>query len=235
MVSLMTYGGLLLDLFVVPLLILKKTRPLALAATVVFHLLNSRLFEIGIFPWFMIAATLLFLDPDWPRSFLERPKVRMPARVSAQNAGWATVGLLSVYFAVQMLVPLRHFAIPGDVNWTEEGHRFSWHMKLRDKSATASFTAFNPEDGQSFAVDPDIYLTDRQLNKMSARPDMIIQFAHYLSEVLTEPGNSPVEIRASVDASLNSRERQLLVDPTVNLAAQPRLAFSSTWIVPLET
>lgn len=67
---LMTFGALVLDLGVVPLLLFRKTRPVGYAAAVVFHFLNARLFNIGIFPWFMIAATAIFFPPDWPRRVL---------------------------------------------------------------------------------------------------------------------------------------------------------------------
>ena len=62
-----TYGGLLLDLFAVPLLLWRPTRLYAYLAMVTFHLLNAKLFNIGIFPWFMIVATTIFFAPDWPR------------------------------------------------------------------------------------------------------------------------------------------------------------------------
>jgi vitamin K-dependent gamma-carboxylase len=47
---LFSYGGLLFDLLVVPFLLFRHTRPLALLAAVGFHLMNSQLFTIGIFP-----------------------------------------------------------------------------------------------------------------------------------------------------------------------------------------
>ena len=61
------YSGLLLDLFIVPALLYKKTRPYAYVVILLFHLTNAFMFQIGIFPWFMIAATLLFFEPNWPR------------------------------------------------------------------------------------------------------------------------------------------------------------------------
>ena len=60
-------GGLLLDLFVVPLLLWRRTRPYAFVAAVIFNLINSVIFQIGIFPWFMLGATLLFFPPDLMR------------------------------------------------------------------------------------------------------------------------------------------------------------------------
>ena len=70
MIYLFAYGGLLLDLLVVPLLLWKKTRIFAFVAVTLFHLTNAKLFSIGIFPWFMIAATTLFFSPEWPRRVL---------------------------------------------------------------------------------------------------------------------------------------------------------------------
>jgi vitamin K-dependent gamma-carboxylase len=78
MVYLFSYGGLLLDLFIVPFLLWKRTRPFALLAALAFHLTNNELFPIGIFPWLAIAATLLFLPPEWPRLVLSGKRLPMP-------------------------------------------------------------------------------------------------------------------------------------------------------------
>lgn len=58
------------------------------------------------------------------------------------------VGLLSVYLLVQLLLPLRHLLYAGDPSWTEEGHRYAWHMKLRDKDAEAVFHVVDGQTGQ---------------------------------------------------------------------------------------
>ena len=71
-VGLFSYGGLLFDLLVVPLLLWRRTRALAFVAALGFHLTNAALFQIGIFPWLMIAATTVFFTPDWPRRVLAR-------------------------------------------------------------------------------------------------------------------------------------------------------------------
>jgi hypothetical protein len=60
-----TYGGMLLDLLIVPFLLWRRTMMPAYIVAVSFHFLNDNLFNIGIFPWFMVAATLLFCPADW--------------------------------------------------------------------------------------------------------------------------------------------------------------------------
>src|SRR5436190_11597243 len=64
------YGGLCFDLLIVPALLWKRTRVWAFMAAVLFHLTNAAVFNIGIFPWFMIAATTVYFEPDWPRRWL---------------------------------------------------------------------------------------------------------------------------------------------------------------------
>lgn len=230
------YGGVLLDLLVVPLLLWRKTRPFAYLAAVLFHLTNARLFSIGIFPWFMIAATAVFFDPSWPRRVLNlfgggQRETAVPAKIKLPNWGLA---LLAGYVLLQILLPLRHFIIPGHVSWTEEGHRFAWHMKLRDKDASAIFTLTNAA-GESWHVDPSAHLTARQYGKMASRPYLILQYAHFLAEEAAAQGHGEVAVYAEVWASLNGRSYQLLIDPTVNLAAQSRTPWKADWIVPLTT
>ena len=52
-------------------------------------------------------------------------------------------------------MPLRHYAYPGNVSWTEEGHQFSWRMMLRDKyTEHIEFIAFSPKTGETWKIDP---------------------------------------------------------------------------------
>ncbi len=238
-----SYGGLFLDLLIVPLLLWKRSRLLAFIAALFFHLANSQIFHIGIFPWFMIAATLLFFPPDWPRQILKR----LPWKTARQGSSpplaqlngsprlpLLTSGLLLLYASFQILFPLRHWLYPGDVSWTEEGHRFSWHMKLRDKEMRYLFVVVDPVTRQSWNINPKDYLTTRQANKVGTRPDMILQFAKHLAKEFQKKGFPGVKVHASVFISLNGRKAELMIDPTVDLAAQPRNLMPAPWILPLK-
>lgn len=242
MVFLFSYGGLLLDLSIVPFLLWQKTRPFAFGAAILFHLMNATLFKIGIFPWFMIAATLLFFPPNWPVRLIQLfglkkdqsahqnfENTKAPLTVSQK----VSIVLFCVYFAVQLLLPLRHHLYPGNVNWTEEGHRFSWHMKLRSKSGALRLYAKDLDSQKTWEVNPSEYLTKRQLGEMNTQPDMILQLCQHIAEELRRQGYENVEVRAYALVSLNGRKPQLLIDPKVNLAAQPRSLLPATWIMPL--
>jgi HTTM domain/Vitamin K-dependent gamma-carboxylase, lumenal domain len=237
-----SYGGLTLDLLAWPLLAWRPTRTGMFLFVASFHLLNATLFGIGIFPWLMLAATTVFLEPDWPRALAHRllgPRVpRAPAfepPAPSPFARRAVPAFVALYLAVQVVVPLRHLLYPGSVHWTEEGHMFSWHMKLRDKSSTATFLLTDPATGETTLVDPRAELTDDQARKMSGRPDMILQYAHHLAQTRSHPGGPRLQVHALVTTSLNGREPQPLVDPDVDLAAEPQGLGHARWIVPLET
>ena len=144
-------------------------------------------------------------------------------------------GLLAAYLAVQLLLPLRHYLYPGDVSWTEEGHNFAWHMKLRTKSGEAVFNVTHPGTGQTWIIKPEDYLKSHQVMKMLTKPDLILQFSHHLAEEKRREGYDNVEVRARVMVSLNGRQPQLLIDPNVDLAKENVGLLPARWIVPLTT
>jgi vitamin K-dependent gamma-carboxylase len=239
MAYLTSYGGLLLDLLVVPAVLWRRTRIPALGAAALFHLINRELFSIGVFPYLAMAALLLFCEPSWPRDLLGRFGVRVP-RVDAGPQGpgprplrGAAVTALAAYLAVQLLVPLRHYLYDGDSNWTEAGHTFAWRMMLRSKWGEASFLVRDPSSGRVWTVDPATILTPWQQDKMAIRPELIRQFSHELSRRSAAAGHQRVEVFAHVHASLNGRKPQLLVDPTVDLASQPARSGPHPWVLPL--
>jgi len=226
-----SYGGLLLDLFIVPLLLWRKTRIPAFILAVIFHLTNAWIFNIGIFPWTMIAATTIFFEPDWPRRLLRLSKPIIPD--SREATRYSTVALLTLFCLFQILFPLRHFLYPGVVHWTEEGHRFAWHMKLREKKAEAYFSLIYPDTQEKIFINPREFLNRRQYSKMSGRPDMTLQFAYFLADFFEKEGIRP-EVYVDAHASLNGRPSRRLIDPEVDLASAKRNLWPAIWILPLE-
>jgi hypothetical protein len=236
MVYLFSYGGLLLDLLIVPFLLWPRTRIPALLLATAFHLTNARLFNIGIFPWFAIVATLLFMPPHWFRPpplarLWRKPEGATLAPVGTRARRLMLAGL-AAWFAVQIALPLRHWLYPGDPSWTEEGHTLAWHMRLRTKNGDIAFFAGDPESGAMWPVAAQDYLSTRQFEQMKDNPDMILRFAHYLADELGDE-HPNVHIHAWAMMSLNSRAAQLLIDPTANLARESDNLLASDWILPL--
>ncbi len=227
-----SWGGMLYDLLVIPALLWRRTRIPALILTFIFHVTNSELFSIGIFPWLMLAAVGLYLEPEWPRKVgLASRKLRQAVTAAPARQG-LVLTLLAVWLAVQLLVPFRHFLYPGNVDWTEEGHRFSWRMKLRDKRGAVRFVAVDPRSGRTFPLsDLDAAVTARQQRMMEHDPEMMRQLAIHLAGKLREAGLGDVEVRVITSISFNGRRKQPLIDPDTNLARASR--GTRDWIEPL--
>jgi hypothetical protein len=231
-------AGAVFDLCVVPALLWRRTRWLAYAAVVGFHVITRMLFPIGMFPWLMMAGALLFFPPDWPRrlaGWLRREPVKhsapeSPARPSRRS--WVGPALAVAFLGVQFLLPLRHLFYPGDVMWTEEGYRFSWNVMLMEKDGVAEFRVSEPATGKRWVVSPGKYLSPYQVKMMATQPDMLLSFAHYLARDFAGQGHPGVEVRVDAFASLNGRPRQRLVDPTVNLAAVGPWDSVHGWVLP---
>ena len=233
----MSWGGLLLDTLVVPALLWRKTRLFAIAAVGSFHFINSQMFTIGVFPMMGMALTLNFLDPDWPRRVFNWPfpkATRRPEPFAWTRGRRALVVGLSVYLAIQVLVPLRHFLYPGFVAWTEEGHIFAWHMKLRSKRGFAFFHLTDPETDESWFVDPTLELTARQARVMAGWPRLLHRYAHHLADFVEEEGRPRPRVRAITGIRMNCRPELPIVDPTLNLTAEPLRPFGhNPWVLPL--
>ncbi len=235
MVKVFTFGGLFLDLLAWPLLVFKRTRIFAFVIIVCFHLTNAQLFSIGIFPWMMIFITAIFFDEKyfnlsyWKKeaTYIQPPD--KPFKVPT----W-TYALLGVYVLFQVLFPFRHHLYPGNVNWTEEGHRFAWHMKLRTKSSKLSLRIQDKNTGEKYKFSYKGRLNKRQYRKMKTHPDMLRQYAHYIADEMAKEGKD-VTVKAKVRTTLNTRDYQLLIDSNVVLSEIPYTWRHKDWIIPLHT
>src|SRR5690606_19389921 len=141
-----------------------------------------------------------------------------------------TLVFVTTYVLWQLLFPLRHWLYPGDVAWTEEGHKFAWRMKLRSKDGEVRFFATNPDTGNTRELDTTRRLKWWQEEEMAGRPDMILQFAHILADEQRAKGKPNIEIRALARVSLNGRRPQLLIYPDVDLAAVRPSLLPARWI-----
>lgn len=229
-----SYGGLLFDLFIVPLLLYRHTRVAAFIMAIIFHLSNVAMFGLATFPWFSILMTSLFLNPSWPRRI---PVLRsfMPWGIEkiSQERSRKLEAVLITYAFIHLMLPLRHHFYPGVSNWTEEGHMFSWRMMLRDKKGTLNFYIQRPS-GELELAKPLDHITSRQYDDIIGKPDLILSFAHYLRDYYKKKYGEPVAVYASARVSLNGRPRKEMIAPGVDLAKENRSLFPYQWVLPLE-
>ncbi len=234
----MSWAGAAFDLTVPFLLLHRRSRPYAFVALLGFHALTGALFPIGMFPWIMSCAALLFFPPDWPRRLRRALGRPVPADISHVPAdshaplGRLALAALALHFGVQLLLPLRHHLYPGDHGWHEQGFRFAWHVMLVEKTGVVTYRVRDPASGRVFVVHPEDALTVQQAKQMAFQPDMILDYAHRIAADYEARGLPGVEVRADAYVAYNGRPGARLIDPTVDLARERDGLAGKTWILP---
>ena len=143
------------------------------------------------------------------------------------------LALVVSYFVLQVALPLRHHLFPGDVTWTEEGHRMSWRMMLRAKAGRVRLLVKDRDSGRSWTVDQREWLTRKQRNRIATKPDMLYWFVQVLKAHYAEQGMPNIAIYAQNSrVSLNGRPPLPLFDASVDLATADYPLFGrSTWVL----
>ena len=126
---------------------------------------------------------------------------------------------LALWAALQLAIPLRHLAYPGDVRWTEEGYYGSFRVMLTEKTGWLQFEVTDPATGETWSVRPSAVLTDWQERQAVSRADLTLAAARLVAGEMARHGHPGVEVRAESFVSFNGRRRQRMIDPTVDLAA----------------
>lgn len=244
---LFSWFGCFYDLTIPFFLLGRKTRPVAYAFVVVFHITTWLLFPIGLFPWVMICSTLIFFPASFHKKWLSRLKKVFRSRdrepqtkTKARRGRKVTLILLSAYLVIQLFVPFRYLLYPGELFWNEEGFRFSWRVMLIHKEGYATFYVINKKTDRSIEINNTDYLTPNQIDQMSTQPDMILQFAHHLGEqfhdtILTY-GEHRIHLRdpkigADVFVSLNGRPNQQMIDRSTDLMKEEYSLRHREWVI----
>jgi hypothetical protein len=238
----LSVAGAAFDCAIVPLLLWRRTRIWAWLVVVAFHVVTWRLFPIGVFPWLMVAMATVFFEPSWPR-LLARCLRRQPAEPMPVEAlveagppapAWRTrllIATAAAWVVIQIALPLRHLAYPGDHRITAEGYRFGWNVLLVERTASVTFLVHDPTTGRTSTFDPSDLYTPTQLRVMGSEPDLIQQAARAIAIHEEAELGHHVEVRVDAWLSFNGRPAVRWIDPDVDLAAQPRTPWHKTWII----
>lgn len=226
-------SGILFDLLIVPALLWKPTRKWAFVASLFFHLFNSIVFQIGIFPYLALAFTVFFFEPETIRKlFFKKKEPYLENVLTVPPQRELVLGILSLYFLIQLVLPIRHYFIKDDVLWTEEGHRMSWRMMLRSRTGITTFKIVNHTTGNSYLVNLDDYLTKGQKSKIKSYPDFMWQFAQRLKREYTEKGED-ISVFVNSRVSVNGKPYQEFIDPKIDLGSVSWNYFGhNDWILP---
>ena len=226
--------GVVFDALIIPALLWKPTRKVAFITSIFFHLTNSIVFQIGIFPYLALAFTVFFFEADTIRSIFfkkketfKNPIIQIPSYKKLLVFGGG------IYFFIQLLLPIRHHFIKDNVLWTEEGHRLSWRMMLRSRTGKIQFKVVINKNDASHIVELDQYLTKKQMRKIAAYPDFIWQFAQILRQEYAANGENISVYALNSKVSINGRPYKAFINPKVDLAHEKWDHFGHhEWIFP---
>ncbi|MDG1660127.1 MAG: HTTM domain-containing protein [Winogradskyella sp.] len=227
------YSGILFDGLVIPLLLFIPTRKYAFFASIFFHLFNSFVFHIGIFPYLSLAFCLFFFEPETVRNiFLKKKKLYTQSEIKIPSYKSVFKSVFIVYFVIQIILPIRHYFIQDNVLWTEEGHRLSWRMMLRAKSGSINFRVVDNATNNLIPIKLNEFLTKKQQRSLRTKPDFIWQFSQRLKKQFKSEGKD-VSIFATCYVSVNGKPSKRFIDPEIDLAKAEWNYFKhNTWILP---
>ncbi len=234
-----SWCGALYDLFIVFFLFNARTRSIAYIFVIVFHILTRVLFPIGMFPFIMIASTLVFFSDDFHEKIIQKISNYLPEKISPFSGTIPNVNRKLFYtfllFALfQLLIPFRYLAYPGNLFWTEQGYRFSWRVMLMEKAGNATFYVEDVKSGKKIEINNRDFLTVNQEKMMSTQPDMMVQYAHYLKEYYEQKGLVNAKVYADVFVSLNGSGSKRFIDSSVDLSAEENNWKAKPWILEYE-
>ena len=226
--------GILFDLLIIPALLWRPTRRIAFFASIFFHVFNSIVFQIGIFPYLSLAFSVFFFEAATIRQlFFKEKKYHTDQEFDPPSYKNMVIIWGGIYFLVQMALPLRHYFIQDDVLWTEEGHRMSWCMMLRSRSGKIQFKVVNRKNNESTIIDLNDYLTSKQKRKVGAYPDFIWQFAQQLKKEYAKKDEDISVFALNAKVSINGKPYRAFIDPKVDLANENWHHFKHhDWILP---
>ena len=214
-VYLYTWAGLIFDLVVGFLLLWRPTKLWAIPAILAFNILNAFYFKIGVFPYMMIAATILFFDE---RDFNKIKRLfRINTRTFEHQAdadfrtGKYVYTFLLTYLMIQLILPIRHHFIKGNVDWTGEGKKFAWRMKQPCKIPEKFVLNFGHPD-PDVEIGLNFRLNTSQMNELLYYPEHIVQLRNYLLGRVDKSIRNEIVFYPEISVSMNSRRAKTIYD-----------------------
>lgn len=222
---LLSWALIMFDFIIPHFLLDKKTAAGAVLTVVIMQIIAIFLFPAGFFPVLTAFSCLIFLPERIVNKFLSRVAYflydvfEFAGDVFNQGGSFMLQYrkkrlfpfLLLLFFSIQILLPVTLFLNWGSDRWADSAFRFSWDIRMHNKTGEAHFYIIDEENGTSKNIFVKQYLTSHQIKMMSEDPALIKQFADYLiSEEIENSNRSNYTVRADATVSLNGRTPQPL-------------------------
>ena len=240
----MTYGGLAYDFLIGFFLSWQRTVWWCLPFIILFNVSNFFIFNIGSFPFAMMASFVLFVPSDWladriakltKRSNQYSTQIELKESVLVKKVTYIS---LIAYITFQLLFPFRSLFYEGSVFWTSEGKLCAWHMMAGSsyvKVKDFKVIEYNEQKTVALSVNViqvDNFLSKKQIRTMGTFPFVIPQFAKFLKKEAEFAGLNNVAIKGQISISRNYRPMTLVIDPDIDLASLKAKTFKhNDWLL----
>ncbi|XP_001655674.2 vitamin K-dependent gamma-carboxylase [Aedes aegypti] len=247
--------GCIFDTSVVFFLVYAPTRKIATLFACAFHLMNSRLFHIGMFPWVCLTQLPLYYSVSWPRLVWKKLSIKsrdsdapVPKKVP-NHVKQQTVSALSCrrrlamtvmlsYCGLQLFLPYSHIITKGYNNWTNGLYGYSWDMMVHAwDTVLTSIKVVDNHQNHSLYLLPYAFVDNDRWTKHA---DMAYQFAHCIDRNIRaeyQEDRRPItnfSIYFDIWCSMNGRFLQRIFNPEVDILAARWSPFKPVdWLLPL--
>jgi hypothetical protein len=222
----MSYAGILFDTSIAFLLWRRVKAWWLLLPYFGFHLSNYFIFNIGEFPIVMLAALLVYI----PINQLNMPSIWAAAKTDIKGV---RKNILIIFFAFQLIFPLRSLLVAGNVAWHRQGYFFSWRMMLNSQEAAYfQFMVQIPDKDIQYWVEFEKLLTYRQFCDTYHEPYFIWLLAQKLkADAQHKYQVANVKVFAKAMVSLNQHAPQPLIDKEIDLTTVDYSFFTTNIFV----
>ncbi|XP_058833516.1 vitamin K-dependent gamma-carboxylase [Topomyia yanbarensis] len=243
--------GCIFDTSVVFFLIYAPTRRVATLFASAFHLMNSRLFHIGMFPWTCLTQLPLYYSASWPRLVWKRLSSWNQDKLSENNKKpnpkliedqpkkkKIVVSMMIIYCGLQLFIPYSHFITKGYNNWTNGLYGYSWDMMVHAwDTVLISIKVVDNLRNQTLYLQSYAFVDNDRWTKHA---DMAYQFAQCIDRNVREEYNAEkrlftnFSIYFDIWCSLNGRFLQRIFNPNVDVLSAEWSPFrTADWLLPL--
>lgn len=247
--ALVTYGGLAYDLIIVFLLLNKRTLKLGFILILIFNLSNHFFLfnDIGLFPFLMISATIIFVPSETIETWLVRKfpkwnglslteKNLKTTSPQIKNLNVKTIVIL-VFVLFHITFPFRHLLYQGDPEWTAKGSKFAWRMKMQTRKITKiNMTIWINETKEIHEIDPISFISVNQAKYLTTEPLNLITLAKYVQDEAIKKYNiNPPMVKMDLTIDFNHTYEQEMFSSDLDLASiDPSNTDIKTWLTPLK-
>jgi hypothetical protein len=194
----------------------------------------------------MIFSTIIFIPSETVESWISKyfPKWNSSHKkkdvTTITPAPQRTLGLQTLviltFIIFHITFPFRHFLYEGDPEWTGEGSKFAWRMKMQSrKVSTIKMAVFVNESKEVYEIDPLSFISFNQSKHLTESPVNLVTLAKYVqNQAIKKYKISPPLVKMDLTILFNGTMEQSLFSKDLDLASiDTKNTNVQSWMNPL--